>query len=80
VGFDNVIITPHVANTWDMALPALAARVERNVLAPPPATPGGQVDVDLGTEDPPTQGPVREPVHPRRKGSEDFHAAFDTCL
>lgn len=30
---DNVIITPHVANTWDMALPELAALVERNVAA-----------------------------------------------
>jgi phosphoglycerate dehydrogenase-like enzyme len=27
----NVIITPHVANTWDMALPELAGLVERNV-------------------------------------------------
>lgn len=28
---DNVIITPHVANTWDMAIPELVAIVERNV-------------------------------------------------
>lgn len=28
---DNVIITPHVANTWDMALPELRAMVRRNV-------------------------------------------------
>ena len=28
---DNVLITPHVANTWDMALPELTAVVERNV-------------------------------------------------
>jgi D-3-phosphoglycerate dehydrogenase len=28
---DNVIITPHVANTWDMAVPELLALVERNV-------------------------------------------------
>jgi D-3-phosphoglycerate dehydrogenase len=28
---DNVIITPHVANTWDMALPELRALVKRNV-------------------------------------------------
>jgi phosphoglycerate dehydrogenase-like enzyme len=28
---DNVVITPHVANTWDMALPELAALVGRNV-------------------------------------------------
>jgi D-2-hydroxyacid dehydrogenase (NADP+) len=27
----NAVITPHVANTWDMALPELAALVERNV-------------------------------------------------
>jgi D-3-phosphoglycerate dehydrogenase len=29
--FDNVIITPHVANTWDMAVPELLGLVERNV-------------------------------------------------
>ncbi|MFN2526587.1 MAG: D-isomer specific 2-hydroxyacid dehydrogenase family protein [Actinomycetota bacterium] len=28
---DNVIITPHIANTWDMALPELTALVRRNV-------------------------------------------------
>lgn len=28
---DNVIITPHVANTWDMAVPELVAMVARNV-------------------------------------------------
>ena len=28
---DNAIITPHVANTWDMALPELRALVRRNV-------------------------------------------------
>ena len=28
---DDVIITPHVANTWDMAVPELVAMVERNV-------------------------------------------------
>ena len=28
---DNVIITPHVANTWDMAIPSLREMVERNV-------------------------------------------------
>ena len=28
---DNVIITPHVANTWDMALPELTDLVARNV-------------------------------------------------
>ncbi|HEX2240796.1 MAG TPA: D-isomer specific 2-hydroxyacid dehydrogenase family protein [Actinomycetota bacterium] len=30
-GLDNVIITPHIANTWDMALPELTAMVQRNV-------------------------------------------------
>jgi phosphoglycerate dehydrogenase-like enzyme len=29
--FENVIITPHVANTWDMALPELRELVRRNV-------------------------------------------------
>ena len=44
----NVIITPHIANTWDMALPELAARVERNVLAFGGGTPlEGQVDIAL---------------------------------
>lgn len=28
---ENVIVTPHVANTWDMAVPELVAMVERNV-------------------------------------------------
>jgi phosphoglycerate dehydrogenase-like enzyme len=28
---DNVIVTPHIANTWDMAVPELIALVERNV-------------------------------------------------
>ncbi|HET7482158.1 MAG TPA: D-isomer specific 2-hydroxyacid dehydrogenase family protein [Actinomycetota bacterium] len=28
---DQVLITPHVANTWDMAVPELRAMVERNV-------------------------------------------------
>jgi D-3-phosphoglycerate dehydrogenase len=46
--FSNVIITPHIANTWDMALPELAARVERNVLALGSGTPlEGQVDTTL---------------------------------
>jgi phosphoglycerate dehydrogenase-like enzyme len=46
--FSNVIITPHIANTWDMALPELAARVERNVLALGGGTPlEGQVDIAL---------------------------------
>ena len=30
-GMDNVLITPHVANTWDMALPELRDLVHRNV-------------------------------------------------
>ncbi len=30
---DNVIITPHVANTWAMALPELQAQIRRNVAA-----------------------------------------------
>lgn len=29
----NVLITPHTANTWEMALPELATRVERNLIA-----------------------------------------------
>ena len=28
---ENVLITPHIANTWDMALPELRAMVKRNV-------------------------------------------------
>jgi phosphoglycerate dehydrogenase-like enzyme len=28
---DNVLLTPHIANTWDMALPELRGLVERNV-------------------------------------------------
>ncbi len=46
---DNVIITPHVANTWDMALPELAALVSRNVRRFASDEPlEGVVDVDLG--------------------------------
>lgn len=30
-GLDNVVVTPHIANTWDMALPDLAELVRRNV-------------------------------------------------
>lgn len=48
-GLDNALITSHVANTWDMALPELRAMVERNVGA---FTRGdeleGLVDVELG--------------------------------
>lgn len=47
--FDNVLVTPHVANTWDMALAELAARVERNVMAFMHDQPlEGVVDVELG--------------------------------
>lgn len=46
---DNALITSHVANTWDMALPELRAMVERNVTA---FARGhqleGLVDVELG--------------------------------
>jgi len=46
--FSNVIITPHIAHPCDMALPELAARVERNVLAFGGGTPlEGQVDIAL---------------------------------
>lgn len=30
-GLDNAIVTPHIANTWDMALPELRALIRRNV-------------------------------------------------
>jgi phosphoglycerate dehydrogenase-like enzyme len=30
---DNALITSHIANTWEMALPELRAMVERNVSA-----------------------------------------------
>jgi D-3-phosphoglycerate dehydrogenase len=30
-GLDNCLITPHVANTWEMAEPLLAERVRQNV-------------------------------------------------
>lgn len=46
---ENALITPHVANTWDMALPELAALTTRNVrnfLAG--RTLEGMVDVDAG--------------------------------
>lgn len=46
---DNAIITPHVANTWDMALPELAGLVERNVAAFGRGDPlEGMVDPALG--------------------------------
>ncbi len=45
----NVIITPHVANTWEMALPELRAMVERNVRRFGAGEPlEGLVDVELG--------------------------------
>ena len=46
---DNVVITPHIANTWDMALPELREVVRRNVanfVADRPLE--GVVDVELG--------------------------------
>ncbi len=48
-GCDNVLITPHAANTWEMGLPLLAARLEENLrrdLAG--ADPLGPVDPELG--------------------------------
>ena len=48
-GLPNVIITPHVANTWDMALPELRGMVERNVRKFGEGEPlEGLVDVQLG--------------------------------
>jgi phosphoglycerate dehydrogenase-like enzyme len=45
----DVVITPHVANTWDMAIPDLAALLERNVAAFAAGAPlEGVVDPDLG--------------------------------
>jgi phosphoglycerate dehydrogenase-like enzyme len=46
---DNVIITPHVANTWEMALPELRALVRRNVAQFAAGGPlEGIVDPQLG--------------------------------
>lgn len=46
---DNVLITPHVANTWDMAVPELVALVERNVAHFARGEPlEGLVDTNLG--------------------------------
>lgn len=46
---ENAIITPHIANTWDMALPELAGLVERNVAAFARGEPlEGLVDPALG--------------------------------
>ncbi|MBW3595076.1 MAG: hypothetical protein KY391_05810, partial [Actinobacteria bacterium] len=48
-GMDNVLITPHVANTWDMALPELRELVFRNVTKFREGAPlEGAVDPDLG--------------------------------
>ncbi|MBK5229262.1 MAG: hydroxyacid dehydrogenase, partial [Actinobacteria bacterium] len=46
---ENAIITPHIANTWEMALPELAGLVERNVAAFARGEPlEGLVDPALG--------------------------------
>ncbi|GAC1372416.1 MAG: D-isomer specific 2-hydroxyacid dehydrogenase family protein [Actinomycetota bacterium] len=46
----NVLITPHTASTWEMALPELAARVERNVISFANGQPlEGLVDTALGS-------------------------------
>ena len=46
---DNAIVTSHVANTWEMALPELRGMVERNVRAFAAGEPlEGPVDVELG--------------------------------
>lgn len=46
---DNALITPHIANTWDMALPELLALVERNVARFAAGQPlEGLVDPGLG--------------------------------
>jgi D-3-phosphoglycerate dehydrogenase len=46
---ENALITPHVANTWDMALPSLRAMVQRNVAHFAAGEPlEGPVDPDLG--------------------------------
>lgn len=45
----NVVITPHIANTWDMALPELRSLVERNVSHFANGRPlEGLVDVEAG--------------------------------
>ncbi|MDQ3964380.1 MAG: D-isomer specific 2-hydroxyacid dehydrogenase family protein [Actinomycetota bacterium] len=46
---DNVLITPHIANTWDMAVPELTALVERNVARFAAGDPlEGEVDTTAG--------------------------------
>jgi phosphoglycerate dehydrogenase-like enzyme len=48
-GFPNVLVTPHVANTWDMAVIDLGARIARNIIAFAHGQPlEGVVDVNLG--------------------------------
>lgn len=45
----DAVITPHIANTWDMAIPELAALLERNVAAFAAGRPlEGVVDPELG--------------------------------
>ena len=46
---ENVLVTPHIANTWAMALPELAALIERNVARFAAGEElEGLVDVELG--------------------------------
>ena len=46
---DNVLLTPHIANTWDMALPELRDLVEKNVGHFVRGEPlHGLVDLELG--------------------------------
>lgn len=48
-GLPNAIVTPHVANTWPMAVPELAAMVRRNVALFAAGEPlEGVVDASLG--------------------------------
>ena len=48
-GFENVVITPHIANTWDMAVPDLTSLVARNVANFAAGRPlEGLVDVAAG--------------------------------
>jgi phosphoglycerate dehydrogenase-like enzyme len=48
-GLDNAVITPHVANTWSMALPELRGLVRRNIERFARGEPlEGLVDVALG--------------------------------
>jgi phosphoglycerate dehydrogenase-like enzyme len=48
-GLDNALITPHIANTWNMALPELRALIRRNVERYAAGEPlEGLVDPSLG--------------------------------